>query len=121
MDRIPGALKAAAPRRRQRQRHRNRTAAEQHRWWRERAERPARDRDRHGRALVILALVYGSALAVVPLLMAIPSILITFLLVGGLTHLTDVSFLMQFLVALIGLGVRDRLLAACRDALARRA
>jgi len=56
-------------------------------------------------ALVILALVYGSALAVVPLLMAIPSILITFLLVGGLTHLTDVSFLMQFLVALIGLGV----------------
>jgi RND superfamily putative drug exporter len=56
-------------------------------------------------ALVILMLVYGSAIAVVPLLMAIPSILITFLLVGGLTHLTDVSFLVQFLVALIGLGV----------------
>jgi RND superfamily putative drug exporter len=56
-------------------------------------------------ALVILLLVYGSAIAVVPLLMAIPSILITFLLVDGLTRLTDVSFLVQFLVALIGLGV----------------
>ncbi|MEA2341760.1 MAG: hypothetical protein QOG11_1837 [Solirubrobacteraceae bacterium] len=56
-------------------------------------------------ALVILLLVYCSAIAIVPLLMAIPSILITFLLVGGLTHLTSVSFLVQFLVALIGLGV----------------
>jgi RND superfamily putative drug exporter len=56
-------------------------------------------------ALVILILVYGSAIAIVPLLMAIPSILITFLLVGGLTHLTNVSFLVEYLVALIGLGV----------------
>jgi RND superfamily putative drug exporter len=56
-------------------------------------------------ALVILLLVYGSPIAIVPLLMAIPSIFITFLLVGGLTHLTNVSFLVQFLVALIGLGV----------------
>jgi RND superfamily putative drug exporter len=56
-------------------------------------------------ALAILLMVYGSAIAIVPLLMAIPSILITFLLVGGLTHLTNVSFLVQFLVALIGLGV----------------
>jgi RND superfamily putative drug exporter len=56
-------------------------------------------------ALVILALVFGSALAVVPLLMAIPSILISFLLVGGLEQLTSVSFLVEYLVALIGLGV----------------
>jgi RND superfamily putative drug exporter len=56
-------------------------------------------------ALVILALVYGSAIAVVPLLMAVPSILISMLLVGGITHLTDVSFIVEFLVALIGLGV----------------
>ena len=56
-------------------------------------------------ALVILAFVFGSALAVIPLLMAVPAILTSFLLVGGLTHLTDVSFLVQFLVALIGLGV----------------
>ena len=56
-------------------------------------------------ALVILAVVFGSALAVLPLLMAIPAILTSFLLVGGLTHLTDISFIVQFLVALIGLGV----------------
>ena len=56
-------------------------------------------------ALVVLALVYGSAIAIVPLLMALPSILISFLLVDGLTRLTDVSFLVEFLVALIGLGV----------------
>lgn len=56
-------------------------------------------------ALVVLTLVFGSALAVVPLLMAIPAILTSFLLVGGLQHLTDVSFLVEYLVALIGLGV----------------
>ena len=56
-------------------------------------------------ALIILALVFGSAIAVVPLLMAVPSILISFLLVGGVTQLTDVSFLVEYLVALIGLGV----------------
>jgi RND superfamily putative drug exporter len=56
-------------------------------------------------ALLILALVFGSALAVVPLLMAIPSILISFLLVGGIQQVTDVSFLVEYLVALIGLGV----------------
>jgi RND superfamily putative drug exporter len=56
-------------------------------------------------ALIVLALVYGSAIAIVPLLMAIPSILTAFLLVDGLTRLTDVSFLVEFLVALIGLGV----------------
>jgi RND superfamily putative drug exporter len=56
-------------------------------------------------ALVILTLVFGSALALVPLLMAIPSILISFLLVGGIQQLTDVSFLVEYLVALIGLGV----------------
>ena len=56
-------------------------------------------------ALIILILVFGSSLAIVPLLMAIPSILTSFLLVGGLTQLTDISFLVEFLVALIGLGV----------------
>jgi RND superfamily putative drug exporter len=56
-------------------------------------------------ALIILALVFGSAIAIVPLLMAIPSILFSFLLVGGMSQLTDVSFLVEYLVALIGLGV----------------
>jgi len=56
-------------------------------------------------ALAVLVFVYASALAIVPLLIAIPSILTTFVLVFGLTHVIDVSFLVQFLVALIGLGV----------------
>src|SRR3954469_334111 len=55
--------------------------------------------------LAILAFVFGSAIAVVPLLMAIPAILTSMLLVNGVTHLTDVSFIVEFLVALIGLGV----------------
>ncbi len=56
-------------------------------------------------ALVILAFVYGSAIAVVPLLMALPSILTTFLLVLGLEQLIAVNSLVQYLVAFIGLGV----------------
>ena len=56
-------------------------------------------------ALFILILVFGSFLAVVPLLMAMVSIPTTFLLVWGLTTITDVSFIVEFLIALIGLGV----------------
>ncbi|MGW4288021.1 MMPL family transporter [Streptomyces sp. NPDC004673] len=56
-------------------------------------------------ALVVLALVFASGLAVVPLLMAAVAIPTTFLLVRGITGVTDVSFIVQFLVALIGLGI----------------
>ncbi|NHA69796.1 MMPL family transporter [Phycicoccus flavus] len=56
-------------------------------------------------ALVVLALVFGSLLAGVPLLVAAVSILGTFLALLGLTGVTDVSFVVQYLVALIGLGV----------------
>jgi RND superfamily putative drug exporter len=56
-------------------------------------------------ALVVLALVFGSLLALVPLLVAGVSILSTFLILLGLTSVTDVSFVVEFLVALIGLGV----------------
>lgn len=56
-------------------------------------------------ALVVLTLVFASGLAVVPLLMAAAAIPTTFLLVRGVTEVTDVSFIVQFLVALIGLGV----------------
>jgi putative drug exporter of the RND superfamily len=56
-------------------------------------------------ALLVLAFVFGSFLALVPLLMAIVSILTTFLVVWGLTALTEVSPIVQFLIALIGLGV----------------
>jgi RND superfamily putative drug exporter len=56
-------------------------------------------------ALVVLAFVFGSLLALVPLLVAAVSILAAFLAIFGLTAVTDVSFLVQYLVALIGLGV----------------
>ena len=56
-------------------------------------------------ALVVLSLVFGSFLALMPLIIAAASILTTFLLLWGLTGLTDVSFVVQYLLALIGLGV----------------
>jgi putative drug exporter of the RND superfamily len=56
-------------------------------------------------ALIVLIFVFGSALALVPIAMAICSILTSFLLLWGLTAITDVSPIVQFLVALIGLGI----------------
>jgi RND superfamily putative drug exporter len=56
-------------------------------------------------ALLVLAFVFGSFLAIVPLIMAIVSILTTFLVVWGLTTVTEISPIVQFLIALIGLGV----------------
>jgi putative drug exporter of the RND superfamily len=56
-------------------------------------------------ALIVLLFVFGSALAFVPLAMAISSVLVSFLLLWGLTALTEISPIVQFLVALIGLGV----------------
>jgi RND superfamily putative drug exporter len=56
-------------------------------------------------ALAVLTFVFASLLAFVPLGMAVVSIMTTFLLLFGLTQLTDVSPIVQFLIALIGLGV----------------
>jgi putative drug exporter of the RND superfamily len=56
-------------------------------------------------ALLVLAFVFASFLAIVPLIMAIVSILTTFLVVWGLTTFTEISPIVQFLIALIGLGV----------------
>jgi RND superfamily putative drug exporter len=56
-------------------------------------------------ALLVLAFVFASFLAIVPIMMAIVSILTTFLLVWGLTTVTEISPIVQFLIALIGLGV----------------
>ena len=56
-------------------------------------------------ALVVLGFVFASLLAFVPLLMAIVSIMATFLVLWGLTTVTNVSMIVEFLVALIGLGV----------------
>ena len=56
-------------------------------------------------ALVILALVFASFLALLPLIIGGISVLATFLVVGGLTEVTGVSQIVEFLIALIGLGV----------------
>src|SRR4051794_25814349 len=56
-------------------------------------------------ALVVLAFVFASFLALVPIMMAIPAIMTSFLVVYGITTFTDVSPIVQFLIALIGLGV----------------
>jgi putative drug exporter of the RND superfamily len=56
-------------------------------------------------ALIILALVFASFLALLPLLIGGISVLATFLVVGGLTEVTGVSQIVEFLIALIGLGV----------------
>jgi RND superfamily putative drug exporter len=56
-------------------------------------------------ALAVLAFVFASFLALVPLLVAAFAILTTLLIVLGLTYLGDISAIVQFLVALVGLGV----------------
>src|SRR5712692_2722095 len=57
-------------------------------------------------ALVILFFVFGTLPAIaMPLVVAIASILNTFSLVWALTYVTDVSIIVQFLIALVGLGV----------------
>ncbi len=56
-------------------------------------------------ALVVLLFVFGSALVVVPLVMAGISVLTTFLLLDPLSRATDVSFIVEYLIALVGLGV----------------
>jgi putative drug exporter of the RND superfamily len=58
-----------------------------------------------GFALLVLVFVFASFLALVPLIIAAVSILATFLIVLGLTTITDVSFVVQFLISLVGLGV----------------
>src|SRR4051794_7920132 len=57
-------------------------------------------------ALIILMFVFGTLPAVaMPLVIALSAILNTFTLVWLLTYLTDVSIVVQFLIALVGLGV----------------
>src|SRR5262249_14605010 len=56
-------------------------------------------------ALAVLAFVFGSLLAFVPLLVAAVAIPTCFLIIWGIASLTQVFFIVQYLVALIGLGV----------------
>ena len=56
-------------------------------------------------ALAVLLFLFASLLALVPLLIAAVSILTTFTVVLLGTYVMDVSFVVQFLIALVGLGV----------------
>jgi RND superfamily putative drug exporter len=57
-------------------------------------------------ALIVLLFVFRTLPAVLmPLAVAAASILTTFTLVWGLTYVTDVSVIVQFLIALVGLGI----------------
>ncbi|HVV77447.1 MAG TPA: MMPL family transporter [Mycobacteriales bacterium] len=58
-----------------------------------------------GGALIVLAFVFASFLALLPMVIAAVSILTTLLIVLGLTTITDVSFIVLFLVSLVGLGL----------------
>src|SRR5439155_5677471 len=56
-------------------------------------------------ALAVLAFVFASLLALIPLLVAAFAILTTFLIVLGLSYVADISAIVEFLIALVGLGV----------------
>src|SRR3954453_7102084 len=59
-----------------------------------------------GGALIVLLFVFRTLAAVLmPLVVALAAILNTFTLVLALTYVTDVSIIVQFLIALVGLGV----------------
>ena len=56
-------------------------------------------------ALIVLGFVFGSFLAVVPLMAAIVSIMTCLLIIWGLASLTAVSQIVEYLIALVGLGI----------------
>jgi RND superfamily putative drug exporter len=58
-----------------------------------------------GGALLVLAFVFASWMAIVPMLMALVAIPTTFLAVLPLAKATDVSVIVKFLIALVGLAI----------------
>ncbi len=56
-------------------------------------------------ALAVLVFVFASMLAFLPLVVAAASIMATFALLLPLTYLSDFSAIVQFLIALVGLGM----------------
>jgi putative drug exporter of the RND superfamily len=58
-----------------------------------------------GGALLVLAFVFASFMALVPFIMALVAIPTTFLLVWPLAAATDVSVIVKFLIALVGLAI----------------
>src|SRR5882757_359657 len=58
-----------------------------------------------GLAFTALFLVYGSPIAILPIVMAIPAVCVTFLCVIGLTYVTQVSYFVEYMVVLLSLGI----------------
>jgi RND superfamily putative drug exporter len=58
-----------------------------------------------GGALLVLGLVFASWMAIVPMLMALVAIPTTFLAVWPLAAATDVSVIVKYLIALVGLAI----------------
>jgi uncharacterized membrane protein YdfJ with MMPL/SSD domain len=56
-------------------------------------------------ALVTLIIVYGSPIAILPILMAIPTVCVTFLGVFALTYVANVSYFVEYVVVLLSLGI----------------
>ncbi len=56
-------------------------------------------------ALAVLVFVFGSFLAVVPLMAAVVSIMTSLLIIWGLASLTAISSIVEYLIALVGLGI----------------
>lgn len=56
-------------------------------------------------ALVVLVFVFASFLAILPLLIAFVSIMTSFVVLLGLTHFVDISWLVEILIAFVGLGI----------------
>ncbi len=56
-------------------------------------------------ALLVLVAVFSSVAALLPLLIALVSILTSFLALRGLASVTEISFVVQFIVGLVGLGI----------------
>jgi len=58
-----------------------------------------------GLAFLTLFLAYGSPIAILPILMAVPAICVTFLCVHGLTYVTNVSYFVEYMIVLLSLGI----------------
>lgn len=56
-------------------------------------------------AFLVLFLVYGSPIAVLPIVMAMPAICTTFLGVLGMTYIANVSYFVNYMVVLLSLGI----------------
>ena len=71
-------------------------------------------------ALAVLVFVFASFLALVPLFIAAVSILTSYLALLGLTYITSISYIVEYLVALDRPRRRDPLLTFDRHAVGAR-